>query len=86
MKHCVFCCSNEYKQSIDKAKNVKDMLSLVWMLEHDCIMMSYHSKFSVNEDGFNTEIYLENDNVTTLINDAMAFARELENLKVRADV
>lgn len=83
MKHCVFCCSNEYKQSIDKAKNVMDILSMTWMLEHDCIMMSYHSGFSVNEDEFNTEIYLENSDITTLINDAMSFARELEKLKNR---
>lgn len=77
MKHYVFCCSNEYPERIKVAKHIVDLLELHWMLEHDCIMQAYHSKFSVREDNFNTEISLENENVSTLIDDAMLFAREL---------
>ena len=77
MKHYVFCCSNKHKQEIQKAKGVVDMLSLAWMLEHDCIIQAYHSKFAIREDNFNTEISLESENVSTLIDDAMLFAREL---------
>ena len=83
MRHCVFCASNECADAINIAKQAMDCLDMQWMLEHDCILQSYHSEFWTGDgDRYNTAIYLENDDIHQLINDCMEFAilnHELRN-------
>ena len=86
MKHYIFCCSNDYPDKIEMAIKTKNILALQWMLEHDCILQSYHSTFNVIKSDYNTEITLENDNVSQLIDDAMSFARYLEYMNNNFEV
>ena len=81
MKHYVFCASNKCKDSIELAKRAMNILDEAWMLEHDCILQSYHSSFKIEESEFNTEISLENSSTLQLIDDCMDFARTLERIK-----
>lgn len=78
MKHCVFCAAKIDKnmQAITSAIMIKEALEEQWELEHDCVLMAYHSKFSIIDETSNTSIYLENDDATQLICDCMEFAAE----------
>lgn len=76
MKHCVYCAGilERNKKSVKIAEQVKNMLELQWMLEHDCILQSYHSEFEQINGEHNIEIYLSNDDMSQLIDDCMEFA------------
>lgn len=72
MRHFVFCTATHNEKAIQAAKYAKNTLELEWMLNYDCVG-EVHSKFGIIEKE-NTEIYLEGDDITTLIDDCMAFA------------
>ena len=78
MRHYIFCAGMNIpknKKAIEGAKYARNSLELQWMLEYDCCGAS-HSKFGTIENS-NFELFLENDDITDLINDCMSFAREL---------
>ena len=82
MKYCVYCAGilDRNKESIKIAEQVKDILEDQWMLEHDCVLHSFHSEFEQINGEYNIEIYLSNDDENQLIDDCMEFARWREKL------
>lgn len=88
MKHCVYCAGimDRNKESIKIAERVKNMLESQWMLEHDCILHSYHSEFEQINGEQNIEIYLSNDNMSQLIDDCMEFARVEQKLTEKSKI
>lgn len=87
MRHCVFCAGKDIpknKKAIELANKTYQRLEEEWMLEHDCILQSYHSVFEKSEDEGNIVIWLTNDRVYQLIQDCMEFASLMQYLKDKA--
>jgi hypothetical protein len=84
MHHCVFSASADHpscQEAINRAKRVMAFLDEDWAIEHDCVLCSYHSKFSTQEEFGNYSIWLDNDSQLQLISDCMAFARTMERFR-----
>ena len=77
MKYCVFCAANidENKESISIALQALDSLKLMWELNADATGVYEGSQFIVNSnDGGNTSIWAEDEDIHRLIYSCMSFA------------
>jgi hypothetical protein len=84
-KHWVFGAANDMPENQDAIANackaVKH-LEAFWVMNATCTGVYEGPKFTIYpDDGGNTEILAESDDLTTLIDGCMAFAREVERLK-----
>jgi len=86
MKHYVFCAANIPKNelAIKMAVHTVSILNDYWDM-NACVTGEYEgSKFTINSnDGNNTSIYAEDDDIHRLIYSCMAFARKNERLKLK---
>ena len=85
MKHFVFCAANIPKNevAIKMAVHTVSILDDYWDMYATVTGIYEGSKFTVNpNDGNNTSICAEDDNIHRLIYSCMAFARENEKLKL----
>lgn len=83
-KHWVFGAGNmpENQDAIANARRAVKNLEQHWLMNADCTGVYEGSKFTIYPDnGGNTEILAESDDLMTLIDGCMAFAREAERLK-----
>lgn len=86
-KHWVFCAGNmpENQSAIDNARKAVKILESHWLMNADCTGVYEGPKFTIYpDDGGNTEILAESDDLMTLISGCMAFAREVERLRQKA--
>ena len=84
-KHWVFCAGNmpENQSAIDNARKAVKNLEWHWAMNADCTGVYDGPKFTIYpDDGGNTEILAESDDLMTLINGCMSFAREEERLSL----
>lgn len=82
-KHWVFCAGNmpENKDAIANACKAVEILKWRWTMNATCTGAYEGPKFTIDpDDGGNTEILAESDDLMTLINGCMSFAREVERL------
>lgn len=86
MKHWVFCAANVPKNevAIKTAVHTVSILNDYWDM-NACVTGIYEgSKFTINtNNGNNTSICAEDDDIHRLIYSCMAFARENEKLKLK---
>lgn len=79
MKHYVFCCINDpkYAHVVEQAIIAANNLHVKFATENDNVECKYHSDITINrEDGHNTSICFENNDISQLITDCMRWARE----------
>ena len=77
MKHCVFCAANidKNKESISIALQALDSLKLMWELNADATGVYEGSDFTIDyNDGNNTSIWAEDEDIHRLIYSCMSFA------------
>jgi len=86
MKHWVFCAANtpENALAIKMAIHTVSILDDYWDMNACATGVYEGSKLTINpNDGNNTSIYAEDDDIHRLIYSCMAFARENEKLKLK---
>ena len=86
MKHWVFCAANtpENELAIKTAVHTVSILDDYWDMNATATGAYEGSKFTINpNDGNNTSICAEDDDIHCLIYSCMAFARENEKLKLK---
>ena len=86
MKHFVFCAANipENELEIMRAIQAISTLDDYWDMNATITGVYEGSEFTVNSnDGNNTSIYVEDDDIHRLIYSCMEFAREMTKLKLR---
>ena len=86
MKYWVFCAANipKNKSAIKMAVHTVSILEDYWDMNATVIGVYEGSKFTINSnDGNNTSICAEDDDIHRLIYSCMAFARENEKLKLK---
>ena len=86
MKYWVFCAANIPKNevAIKMAVHTVSILDDYWYMNACATGVYEGSKFTINSnDGGNTSIYAEDDDIHRLIYSCMAFARENEKLKLK---
>ena len=86
MRHFVFTTANcpENQQAIDNALHVCNYLERQWDMGADVTGIYDGSKIVVNkDDGNNTSVCIEDDDLYRLISSCMAFAREMTKLKYK---
>jgi len=81
MRYCIFCCSGKLKDAIERATETMHSCVMKWDLDNDCVLCKYHSDISFSQDSYNASIWLENDDIHQLIEDAIYFSVELLKLK-----
>ena len=84
MKHWVFCSANipENETAIKMAVHAVSILDDYWNMNATATGIYEGSKFTINtNDGNNTSICAEDNDIHRLIYSCMAFARENEKLK-----
>jgi hypothetical protein len=85
MKYFVFCAANIPKNeiAIKIAVHTVSILDDYWDMNATVTDIYEGSKFTINfNDGNNTSICAEDDNIHRLVYSCMAFARENEKLKL----
>ena len=86
MKYWVFCAANipKNEMAIKMAVHTVSILDDYWDMNACTTGVYEGSKFTINSnDGDNTSIYAEDDDINRLIYTCMAFARENEKLKLK---
>lgn len=86
MKHWVFCAANtpENELAIKTAVHTVSILDDYWDMNATATGVYEGSKFTINpDDGNNTSICAEDDDIHRLIYSCMAYARENEKLKLK---
>jgi hypothetical protein len=78
-KHWVFCAGKfpENEEVIKKAKKAIEYLEDLWEMNADVHGHYEGPEFVIHEEGANVEIQAVSNDLSTLINGCMAFAREM---------
>ena len=89
IRHYVFGAANceENMKSIELAKKALSIIEEIWEMNANACGYYEGSKSGVlDNDGGNTEIYFEDNDISRLINSCMSFTREYTRLKCKNDV
>lgn len=86
MKHFVFTAGHfpENQEAIDNALKVVDILKWQWEMDATVTGIFDGSQITVNKnDGNNTSVCIEDDDLHRLITSCIAFTREMTKLKYK---
>lgn len=85
MRYFVFCAGNSYnKTAIDNAVKAVEILRCKWVNDATVTGIYDGSEITIDSnDGNNTSIYMEDEDMYRLISSCMAFTRELTKLEFK---